>query len=282
MRAQPHDDELLAHGQAPRRGARAACAAPQGGLLLRLSHRERPEAAAGDPGGGRRPALDRALPDRALLARLPRLRSRLSAGHDSGPAPARHGHARDARAGLRRCARSLARVPEALQPRARRGADRPLAGHLRAAAADPRGDRPEGVRTTAARVRRAARRQRDGAEGQRPGWRLQANSCLPARRPDRLRGRVLDLQCARPRERDLRPHDRAGAGGPLHQPSGAGRRLREAHADLPERPVRGERDRRRGEPRERRPPAPQDRVGGLPGLPTAGSARRRVGRACSR
>ena len=41
-----------------------------------------------------------------------------------------HGHARDARAGLRRRGGGLAHVPEALQPRPRRGADRPLAGHV--------------------------------------------------------------------------------------------------------------------------------------------------------
>ena len=102
-------------------------------------------------------------------------------------------------AGLRRCGGGLARVPEALQPRPRRGADRPLAGHLRAATADPRGDRPEGLGTPAARVRGAARRQRHGEEGQRPRRRLQAGARLPSSQPDRLRDRLLDLQRARSR-----------------------------------------------------------------------------------
>ena len=69
-----------------------------------------------------------------------------------------------------------------------------------------------------------------------------------------------------PDERAFRPGHRAGARDPVHQPSGTWRRLREAHADLPERPVRGQRDRSRGEPRDRRPSAPEDRLGRLPRL----------------
>ena len=74
-----------------------------GGLLLRLSRRSRTSAAAGHQGGGRRAALDRALADRALLARLPRLRARLSPGHDPGALqPRARVTPADARAGLRR------------------------------------------------------------------------------------------------------------------------------------------------------------------------------------
>ena len=41
-----------------------------------------------------------------------------------------------------------------------------------------------------------------------------------------------------PDERALRPGHRARARDPVHEPGGTGRRLREAHADLPERAIR--------------------------------------------
>ena len=50
----------------------------------------------------------------------------------------------DARAGVRRRARGLAHLPAQVQPRPRRRADQPLAGHLHAARARQARDRPQG------------------------------------------------------------------------------------------------------------------------------------------
>ena len=83
-------------------------------------------------------------------------------------------------------------------------------------------------------------------------------------RPDRLRGRVLDLQRARSRRRALRADERARARDPLHEPGRARGRLGEAHADLPERPVRGQRDRRRGQLRPPGLPRPKTPWAGFP------------------
>ena len=83
-----------------------------------------------------------------------------------------------------------------------------------------------------------------------------------------------------PDERALRAHERARARDPLHEPGRARGRLREDHADLPECPVRGQRDRRRGQLRPPGVPAPEDSVGRLPGrLQREVLARRRGERA---
>ena len=144
---------------------------------------------------------------------------------------------------LRRRARRLARLPAQLQPRPRRGADRPLAGHVRAAPAGDEGDRSEAERAQAADLGGAARRQRARQEGQRRRRRLQARPRLPLALADRLRDRVLDLRRDPAGGRDLRPHRR--------------RRARRCSAPTRPRSAAARRRSRRSSPASRSRPAPR-------------------------
>ena len=91
---------------------------------------------AGDQARRPRAPLDRALPGRALLAALPRLRARLSAGDRPGAA-GRDDDAAGLPDSLRRRRAGLRRVPAAHRPAPRLRPHRPLAGKLSPAAADP-------------------------------------------------------------------------------------------------------------------------------------------------
>ena len=192
---------------------------------------------SGDPADRPRAALDRALPGRALFARLPRLRARSTARsrwrgcrhasttHVSGRAY------RDVRAAWR-----------SYLERYNRGRGVVLIGHsqgtfvLRRLIAEEIDRRPQVRRRLVSALLLGGNVTRAQGAGLRR--RLRARSRLPLGSPARLRRGVLDLQRAGARRCPVRAHDRAGARGAVHEPSGAGRRRGARRRDLPERAVR--------------------------------------------
>ena len=181
VRAEPHDDGLLAGRQAARRAARrAGRSTRRADCFYVYPTVSRPAAAAGHPGRGRRAPLDRAPADRALLARLPGVRARLPPGHDPGPPQPEHASPRQMRSqGYADVRRGVAHLPAQVQPRPRRGPRQPLAGQLRAAEADRRGGGPEPGGPETHALGDPARRERHREEGQRPRRRLQEHPRLP-------------------------------------------------------------------------------------------------------
>ena len=144
-----------------------------------------------------------------------------------------------ARARLRRRARRVARLPRAPQPRPRRRADRPLAGHVPAAPADHRGDRPAAEAAAPARLRAAARRQRDRARRARTPA-ATSSTCAPAARTASSaassRSRRSTHQC--PRTPRSGAPTAPGPRGAVHEPGGARRRRGADRLGRPERAVR--------------------------------------------
>ena len=163
----------------PHRGRHAAARPrPRRRLLLRLPDGLRPADPAGDQ--ARRPGdpLDRALPGRALLAALPRVRACLPAGDRPGAA-GREDDARGLPHGLRRRREGVRRVPAPHRPAPRLRPPRPLAGELPPAAAHPPPHRQPSRRAPPARLGRAARRQRHRPRESRTAAARSA-ACRPA------------------------------------------------------------------------------------------------------
>ena len=133
-------------------------------------------------------------------------------------------------------------------------------------AADPRGDRPEGVRPPAARVGRAARRQRDGAEGQRPRRRLQAIPCLP-RAPARSAAswRSRPSMRRRPENAIFGRTTAPGLEVLCTNPAALGGGSAKLTPIYPSAPFARERDRRRGELAIGDLPHPKTAWAGFPG-----------------
>ena len=108
----------------------------EGRLLLRLPDGQRGRGHELRPLGRPRGALDRALPGRALLAALPRLRADVPPAHALGDPRRPAGSEEAARIAYSRRPGRLEGLPEELQRGPRRRLHRPLAGLLRPPQAD--------------------------------------------------------------------------------------------------------------------------------------------------
>ena len=192
-RPEPEHDGLPRLGRAHGHRDAEARPRPRRRLLLRLPDRLRPADPPGDQARRSRAALDRALPGRALLPTVPRLRPRLPAGDRAGAAggdddaPRLPDRLRRRRGGLRR-------IPAPHRPAARVRADRTLAGDLSPAAPDTAAHRRPSRAAPPAGVRGPARRERDRPQGLGPRRRVPPRPDVPARRPALLRDRVQHVQ----------------------------------------------------------------------------------------
>ena len=142
-----------------------------------------------------RAEVDRALPGRALLARLPRLRAGVPAGHDQRAVHRRRA-TRRAQAGLPRRPRRLALRTSGRYNKGRGVVlYRPLPGHARASSAD-RVRRSTPSRGSRKRLISAMLLGGDvvGQDRQRPRGRLPEHPRLPLGRAVRLRDRALDFR----------------------------------------------------------------------------------------
>ena len=124
-----------------------------------------------------------------------------------------------------------------VQPRPRRGADRPLAGLVRAAPADRQADRQRPGRPPAPGVGGPARRQRPGHARARTS--AATSSTFRACRSAHQLGCVIafsTFDSAAAGRTPFRADHAAGHGGPLHQPGGARRRFGTARPVYPTQP----------------------------------------------
>ena len=235
--------------------APAARDAPEGGappedrLLLRLSDGLEPDDDLAnlqiDPGG----ALDRALPGRAVLPVLPRVRPHVPPGHRARAAVGHTTRRRRSSSCRWTTWSRLPDLPAQVQPRARLRPDRPLAGLVRTRAADRQADVDP---KPALRKRLLSAILLGGnvlvKSGKQDRRELQARPGLPVGHAAALRDRLLDASTRPPPNPSLFGRTPVpGDAGAVHQPGGAQGRRGRHRSDLPVGAVRArDADRGRG------------------------------------